>query len=105
MPLTILWPEPCAPDRPTVFRDAGIRRPREARRLSQRRLAPLAIADLAGVDWASLTRVEGERSRGNLELVEKVVAVPGYELDLVWPCFGGRTLPPPSHVGLSPQTT
>lgn len=95
MPMTIIWREPITPDRPAVFWGAEIKRLREAQSLSQRRLA-----SLAGVDRASLARFELGRSRGNLELVEKLVAVLGYEIDMMWHGFVGGGLPPPSPVGL-----
>jgi transcriptional regulator with XRE-family HTH domain len=95
MPMTIIWREPITPDRPAVFWGAEIKRLREGQRLSQRRLA-----HLAGVDRASLARFECGRSRGNLELVEKLVAVLGYEIDMMWHGFVGGTLPPRSPVAL-----
>lgn len=82
MPITIAWRNPVTPERPAFFWGAEIRRLREAHHLSQRRLA-----HLAGVDRASLVRFEHGRSRGNLELVEKLAAVLGYEIDLVWAGF------------------
>ncbi len=86
MPMTIIWREPITPGRPAMFWGAEIKRLREAQNLSQRRLA-----SLAGVDRASLARFELGRSRGNLELVEKLVAVLGYEIDMMWHGFvGGR---------------
>lgn len=99
MPMTIIWREPITPDRPAVFWGAEIKRLREAQNLSQRRLA-----SLAGVDRASLARFELGRSRGNLELVEKLVAVLGYEIDMMWHGFVGGRLPPPSPVGLLTHT-
>lgn len=83
MPMTIVWRNPVTPERPAVFWGAEIKTLRLAQRLSQRRLARLA-----GVDRASLARFELGRSRGNLEMVEKLAAVLGYELDMVWQSLG-----------------
>lgn len=82
MPMIVVWRQTVVPERPMFFWGAEIRRLRLAHNLSQRRLA-----DLAGVDRASLVRFECGKSRGNLDLVEKLVAVLGYEIDLVWAGF------------------
>jgi transcriptional regulator with XRE-family HTH domain len=68
-----------------------IRKIRESQGLSQRRLAKLA-----DVDRASLLRFESGASRGNLDMVEKLVEVLGYEFDLIKTEFpGGFMTPPP----------
>ena len=83
MPMTVVWRRTTMPERPVFFWGTEIRRLRLAHSLSQRRLA-----HLAGVDRASLARFELGRTRGNLELVEKLVAVLGYEIDMVWTDLG-----------------
>ena len=67
-----------------------IRKIREAQGLSQRRLAKLA-----DVDRASLLRFEGGASRGNLDMVEKLAEVLGYEFELIHVGFRGGFLTPP----------
>jgi transcriptional regulator with XRE-family HTH domain len=66
-----------------------IRRLREEQHLSQRRLAKLAC-----VDRASLRRFEDGDSRGNIELIEALAEVLGYELDLIYCGYSGGLLPP-----------
>ncbi|MFO1157251.1 MAG: helix-turn-helix transcriptional regulator [Reyranellaceae bacterium] len=95
MPMTIIWRESIAPE-PTVFWGAEIKRMRQTQRLSQRRLA-----DLAGIDRGSLVRFEDGKSRGNMELVEKVIGVLGYEIDMMWCGFVGGTLQPRLPLSLS----
>lgn len=67
-----------------------IRKIREAQGLSQRRLAKLA-----NVDRVSLLRFENGASRGNLDMVEKLVEVLGYEFELIYVGFsrGGFLTP------------
>ena len=101
MPMTVVWRKPVVvPERPAIFWGTEFRSLRESQKLSQRRLARLA-----GVDRASLARFELGRSRGNLELVEKLAAVLGYEIDMVWQDLGSprgyAPLPASSH-GLAP---
>ena len=107
MPMKVVWRNPVTPERAATFWSIEIKRLRLAQNLSQRRLARLA-----GVDRASLVRFELGRSRGNLELVEKLVAVLGYELDMVWTPFdqsGYTPLPRPDRdlgpTGSSPRLT
>jgi transcriptional regulator with XRE-family HTH domain len=108
MPMTVVWRNPVPSERTASFWSIEIKRLRLAQNLSQRRLARLA-----GVDRASLVRFELGRSRGNLELVEKLVAVLGYELDMVWtpfdPSSAYTALPRPDRdlepAGRSPRLT
>ena len=67
-----------------------VRKIREAQGLSQRRLAKLA-----DVDRVSLVRFEKGDSRGNLDMVEKLVEVLGYEFELIYVGFSGGFLSPP----------
>ncbi|MDP1910697.1 MAG: helix-turn-helix transcriptional regulator [Hyphomicrobium sp.] len=89
MPITIrVRPRPLAaagrPARPKSFWGAEIRRIRQDQRMSQRRLARLA-----GVDRSCLLRFENGESRGNLDLIERLLGVLGYELDMMWRGFVG----------------
>lgn len=69
---------------------AEIKKLRDEKGMSQRRLAKLA-----GVDRASLRRFESGESRGNIDLIEKLVEVLGYELELMNRGFpGGFTATP-----------
>lgn len=103
MPMTVVWRESAMPERRAFHWGAEFRRLREAQNLSQRRLA-----NLAGVDRASLVRFEHGRSRGNLELVEKLAAVLGYEIDMVWVSLdrpmGYAALPGPDRDLEPPRT-
>jgi transcriptional regulator with XRE-family HTH domain len=96
MPMNVIWREPITPNRPAIFWGSEIKRMRQEQNLSQRQLARLAE-----VDRASLMRFEHGRSPGTLALVEKLAAVLGYELDMVWIPFdqsrGYTPLPRPDR--------
>jgi transcriptional regulator with XRE-family HTH domain len=67
-----------------------IKKLREGQNMAQRRLAKLA-----GVDRASLRRFEEGDSRGNIDLVERVAEVLGYEFELMHRGYpGGFSMPP-----------
>lgn len=67
-----------------------IKKLRTEQKMSQRKLAKLA-----GVDRASLRRFEDGESRGNIELVERLAEVLGYEFELMYRGFpGGFSMPP-----------
>lgn len=70
------------PTRAKSFWGAEVRRIRGEQRMSQRRLARLA-----GVDRSCLLRFENGESRGNIDLIERLLAVLGYELDMMWRGF------------------
>jgi|GEM_PF-4786626 len=67
-----------------------IRKLRADQNMSQRRLAKLA-----GVDRASLRRFEEGASRGNIDLVERLVEVLGYEFELMHRCYPGGFIAQP----------
>lgn len=70
------------PLRAKSFWGAEVRRIRREQRMSQRRLARLA-----GVDRSCLLRFENGESRGNIDLIERLLGVLGYELDMMWRGF------------------
>ena len=89
MPMTVTIREPAVPARASSFWGREIARIRHDQRMSQRRLARLA-----GVDRSCLLRFENGESRGNIDLLERLLAVLGYELDMMWRGFAGGFEPP-----------
>lgn len=76
---------------------AEIKKLRTEQKMSQRKLAKLA-----GVDRASLRRFEDGESRGNIELVERLAEVLGYEFELMYRGFPGGFSMPPAVLPLLP---
>lgn len=73
-----LVPKPVPPTLDRIDWGAEIKKLRAGQNMSQRKLAKLA-----GVDRASLRRFEEGDSRGNIDLVERLAEVLGYELELM----------------------
>jgi transcriptional regulator with XRE-family HTH domain len=84
MPMTIASRQPAIPARPSAFWGQEIAPIRHDQKMSQRRLARLA-----GVDRSCLLRFENGESRGNIDLLERLLGVLGYELDMMWRGFAG----------------